>query len=88
MGEATDGFLGNLKDIQKKALKAEWVELAGKPNDLKRLTRSDKEKQKEAAIDEAIAAEESKHEEVIDLHAMSPDTDILTTFNGDWIATT
>jgi len=37
--------------------------------------------QKEAAIDEAIAAEESKTEEVVDLHEMSPEVDILTTFN-------
>jgi hypothetical protein len=60
LGKATEGFIDKLKDLQKKELLKEWEAIGTKPNEFKRLTRTEKEAQKEAAIDEAIAAEENK----------------------------
>jgi len=42
--EATDTFTDTLKQQQKDQLKKDYEELKGKPNEKKRLTRSEKEK--------------------------------------------
>lgn len=44
LGDAVDSFTEKLKQQQKDALKKDYEELKGKPNERKRLTRSEKEK--------------------------------------------
>jgi hypothetical protein len=68
-------------------LKKAFAEVKEKNNKDKRLTRSEKkeadENKKNAAID-AVMAEESKVEEVIDLLEFAPEVDILKQFDGEW----
>lgn len=51
----------------------------------KKLTRTEKEAAKDAELNAAIAAEESKDAEVVDAFDIAAPVDILTKFNTDWI---
>lgn len=51
----------------------------------KKLTRTEKEAAKDAELNAAIAAEESKEAEVVDVFEISKPVDILSKFNTDWI---
>ena len=51
----------------------------------KKLTRTEKEAAKDAELNAAIAAEESKDAEVVDAFDIAAPVDILSKFNTDWI---
>ena len=62
----------------------DFEEIKAAKKEFKRKTRSEKEKAKEAALDEAIAAEEA--EEVPDVFDMAAEINILSKFNTEWLA--
>lgn len=57
VGDAVDAFMGNLKPVQKEAVQKEFPEHKEKNKNFKRMTRSEKAKAKEAALDAIIAEE-------------------------------
>jgi hypothetical protein len=70
-----------------KELNIAFIEVKEKNDKTKRLTRSEKkdveENSKNAAIDAAMAEEETK-EEVIDPLEFAPEVDVLSKFDGEW----
>lgn len=86
LGDAVNAFMDKLKAAQVEAVKKEFAEYKENNKNHKRLTRSEKAKQKEAELD-AIIAEETK-EEVVDVFDIAPETKILTTFTPEWIEAT
>jgi hypothetical protein len=56
--------------------------MKGKPNEFKQLTRSEQEAAKDAALDDAIAADAAN--EVPDVYDMAMEVDILAKYNPEW----
>lgn len=79
IGDAVETLMANLKAAQKDAAVKEFAEHKEKTLNFKRLTRTEKAKQKDG-----IVVEESKNE-VVDVFDLAAAKEILTKFNADWI---
>jgi len=86
LGDAVTSFMEKLKPAFKEAVVKEFADHKEKNKNHKRLTRTEKEKAKEAALD-AIIAEETK-DEVVDVYDIAPASKILTTFTPEWVEAT
>lgn len=86
MGDATESLMGALKDLQKDQLKKDFEELKKLPKGSnKKLTRTEKEAAKDAALNAVIAAEEQKDADMVDVFDISAPVDILQKFTIEWI---
>lgn len=83
LGEAVETLMHDLKPAQKEAAVKEFADHKEKNKNHKRMTRSEKAKQKDKEVD-ALIAEESKNE-VIDVYEIAQAKDILKLFTPEWI---
>ena len=71
-------------------LKKDFEQITAEKKEFKRKTRTEQERAKQAAVDDAIAAaeEEEKKEEAVDVYDISAPKDILSQFGPDWTTAT
>jgi len=84
IGEALLPQLETLKKAQLDDLKKLFEEVKAKGNKDKRLTRSDRAKAQEEAIDAAMEEESKQEAAVVDALEFAPEFDVMSVFTPEW----